>query len=87
VFRIVQEALTNALKHAGEAHTTVTLRYDQRKLEVEISDDGTEHKSGPGTRRGLAGIGERVAVVGGRFEAGPRPEGGWTVRAALPLTQ
>lgn len=87
VFRIVQEALTNALKHAGKAHTTVTLRYDQRTLEVEISDDGTERASGPGTRRGLAGIGERVAVFGGRFEAGPRPEGGWTVRAALPLTQ
>jgi signal transduction histidine kinase len=86
-FRIVQEALTNALKHAGNAQTMVTLRYGERNLEVEVTDDGAGSTDGPGTRRGLAGIDERVAVFGGRFEAGPRPEGGWTVRAALPLTR
>ena len=86
-FRIVQEGLTNALKHAGNAQTKVTLRYGERNLEVEVTDDGAGSTDGPGTRRGLAGIGERVAVFGGRFEAGPRPGGGWTVRAALPLTR
>jgi signal transduction histidine kinase len=86
-FRIVQEGLTNALKHAGNAQAQVILRYGQHHLEVEVSDDGDGSWNGAGSRRGLAGIGERVAVFGGRFEAGPRPEGGWTVRAALPLTR
>jgi signal transduction histidine kinase len=87
VFRIVQEGLTNALKHAGAAHARVIVRYAQQGLELEVSDDGAGSANGPGSRRGLAGIGERVAVFGGRFEAGPRPEGGWAVRAALPLTR
>jgi signal transduction histidine kinase len=83
-FRIVQEALTNALRHAGQAHVKATVRYAERDLEIEVADDGAGSANGPGTRRGLAGIGERVAVFGGQFEAGPRPEGGWTVRAVLP---
>jgi signal transduction histidine kinase len=86
-FRIIQEGLTNALKHAGAAQVQVALRYGERNLEVAVTDDGTGSASGPGTRRGLAGIGERVAVFGGLFEAGPQPEGGWRVRAALPLTR
>jgi signal transduction histidine kinase len=85
--RIVQEALTNALKHAGDAQTHVLIRYAPNALEVEVTDDGGGAVNGGGARRGLAGIGERVAVFGGRFEAGPRPGGGWTVRADLPIAR
>ncbi len=84
-YRIVQEGLTNALKHAGNATARVIVRYGPQELEVEVLDDGSGSANGSGSRRGLAGIGERVAVFGGRFEAGPRPEGGWRIRAALPL--
>jgi signal transduction histidine kinase len=86
-FRIVQEGLTNALKHARTAQARVILRYGERELEVEVRDDGTGSANGRGSRRGLAGIGERVAVFGGRLEAGPRPDGGWTLRAAFPLSR
>ena len=86
-YRIVQEGLTNALKHAGNASARVIVRYDPHQLEVEVIDDGTGSANGSGSRRGLAGIGERVAVFGGRFEAGPRADGGWQIRAALPLTR
>jgi signal transduction histidine kinase len=85
-FRIVQEGLTNALKHAGPAHARVLLRYGDDELEVEVADDGSGNGNGRGNRRGLAGIGERVAVFGGRLDAGPRPDGGWTLRAGFPLT-
>ena len=85
-YRIVQEGLTNALKHAGSARARVTLRYRADDLVVEVADDGAGERSvNGGSRRGLAGIGERVAVFGGRLEAGPRPEGGWTLRAGFPL--
>jgi signal transduction histidine kinase len=85
-FRIVQEGLTNALKHAGPAHARVRLRYGDDELEVEVADNGNGNGNGRGNRRGLAGIGERVAVFGGRLDAGPRPDGGWTLRAGFPLT-
>jgi signal transduction histidine kinase len=85
-FRIVQEGLTNALKHAGPAHACVRLRYGDHELEVEVADNGNGNGNGRGNRRGLAGIGERVAVFGGRLDAGPRPDGGWTLRAGFPLT-
>jgi signal transduction histidine kinase len=84
-YRIVQEALTNALKHAGPARARVTLRYSPADLEVEIIDDGQGNGKGPGTGHGLAGIRERVAVYGGEFETGQRPEGGYALRARLPL--
>jgi signal transduction histidine kinase len=102
-YRIVQEGLTNALKHAGSARARVVLRYRADDLLVEVADDGAvasatsssgpaPNSSAPGSRRGLAGVGERVAVFdgrlavfGGRLEAGPRPDGGWTLRAAFPL--
>jgi signal transduction histidine kinase len=90
-FRIVQEGLTNALKHAGGPHAQpqvrVRIRYALRELEVEVGDDGNGSSSGSGGRRGLAGVAERVAVFGGRFEAGPRPEGGWTLLATFPLSR
>jgi signal transduction histidine kinase len=89
-FRTVQEGLTNALKHAGVenggAHVRVILRYGRDELEVEVDDDGRASRNGPGSRRGLAGLGERVAVFGGHLQAGPRPEGGWALRASFPLS-
>jgi signal transduction histidine kinase len=84
-FRIVQEALTNALKHAGPARARVTLRYSPDDLELEIIDDGRGNGHGGGTGHGLAGIRERVAVYGGELESGRLPEGGYALRARLPL--
>jgi signal transduction histidine kinase len=85
-YRIVQEALTNALKHAGDARASVRIRYGAESLELEIVDDG----AGASTRvegggHGLVGMRERVALYGGRFEAARRPSGGFTVRALLPI--
>ena len=85
-YRVVQEALTNALKHAPESRAAVSLRYTDESLEIEVTDDGT---GVPGTvpsgGHGLAGLRERIAVFGGTFHAGPRPEGGFRVRAQLPV--
>jgi signal transduction histidine kinase len=85
-YRIVQEALTNALKHAGEASATVRVRYAQDSLELEIADDGggaTEPATSGG--HGLVGMRERVALYGGRFEAARGATGGFAVRVALPI--
>lgn len=84
-FRIIQEGLTNALKHAGPARVQVVVRFGERELEVEVVDDGEGARKGHGSRRGLAGIGERVAVFGGQLEVGPRREGGWGLHAVLPV--
>ena len=85
-YRIVQEALTNALKHAGEARATVRVRYGSDSLELEIVDDGTGGTAAvEGGGHGLVGMKERVALYGGRFEAARRPTGGFTVRALLPI--
>jgi signal transduction histidine kinase len=86
-FRVVQEGLTNALKHAGAAHVRAQLGYGEDELQVEIEDDGTGAANGAGGRRGLAGIRERVEVFGGRLDAGPRPGGGWTLHASFPLVR
>jgi signal transduction histidine kinase len=83
-YRIVQEALTNTLKHAGPAHARVVVRYACDELELEISDDGRARGKG-GVGHGLVGMGERVAVVGGVLESGRQPDGGFLVRARLPL--
>jgi signal transduction histidine kinase len=84
-YRIVQEALTNALKHAGGARAEVTVRYETSAVELEIRDDGNGAGDGGGTGHGLIGMRERVALWGGRLDAG-RPEGGgWAVHARLPL--
>lgn len=83
-YRVVQEALTNSLKHAGGAEASVTLRYGRTGLEVEVVDDG--HGTGAGDAgHGLVGMRERVGLFGGTFEAGPREDGGFAVRALLPL--
>jgi signal transduction histidine kinase len=83
-YRIVQEALTNTLKHAGPAHAHVVVRYAADEIQLEISDDGRAGAHGAGGH-GLVGMGERVAVVGGVLESGRRPDGGFLVRARLPL--
>ena len=87
-YRIVQEALTNALKHAGDAHAAVHVRYSADALEVEVTDDGPGNgANGAGSGgHGLVGMRERVALYGGRFEAGHDPSGGFVVRATLPAT-
>jgi signal transduction histidine kinase len=85
-YRIVQEALTNALKHAGPARALVRVRYGDDQLEIEVADDGRGSANGDGSGHGLVGIRERVTVYGGDFAAGGRPEGGYAVRATLPFT-
>jgi signal transduction histidine kinase len=83
-YRIVQEGLTNTHKHAGPARAGVAVRYGPDTLELEITDDGRAGTNGGGGH-GLVGMRERVALYDGRLEAGPRPEGGFTIRAHLPL--
>jgi signal transduction histidine kinase len=87
VYRIVQEALTNCLKHAGPARAQVTIGCASDSVTVEVTDDGAR-SPGPPTAAGgygLAGMRERAAVFGGELTAGPRPGGGYAVRARLPL--
>ncbi len=84
-FRIVQEALTNSLKHAGPAHADVVVRYAPGAVSLEISDTGTGRSTGHGTGHGLVGMRERVAMFGGELEAAPRSGGGFAVRARLPI--
>jgi len=84
-YRIVQEALTNALKHAGPARATVHVRYTAAALELEVVDDGAGTGAVGGSGHGLVGIRERVGVYGGDVEAGSDPDGGFRVRARLPL--
>jgi signal transduction histidine kinase len=83
-YRIVQEALTNALKHAGPAQARVVVRYGEDGLELEVADDGPGVQNGDGGGHGLIGIQERVSMLGGDLEAGRQPEGGYAVRARLP---
>jgi len=85
-YRIVQEALTNVLKHAGDAHATVRVRYAPDSLELEIVDDGRGGNIDPiGGGHGLVGMRERVALYGGQFDAGHRPDGGFAVHVLLPV--
>jgi len=92
-FRIVQEALTNVARHAGPATATATatatvhLSYGERDLVVEVDDDGRGATAPDETRgrRGIVGMRERAAALGGELQAGPRPGGGFRVKARLPL--
>jgi signal transduction histidine kinase len=84
-YRIVQEALTNALKHAGPARARVVVRYGEEELGLEITDDGSAPAAGNGAGHGLAGMRERVRVYGGSVESGSRPDGGYSVSVRLPL--
>jgi signal transduction histidine kinase len=88
-YRLVQEGLTNAMKHARATQAEVVVRYGDGAVELLVSDDGRGETDGDGHAEsgghGLVGMRERVAVYGGELEAGPRPEGGYALRARLPL--
>jgi signal transduction histidine kinase len=89
VYRIVQEALTNTLKHAGQASASVCLRFGVTGLEVEVCDDGRGPlpHSDDGVGHGLVGMRERVALYGGTLHTGHRPGGGFVVQARIPAEQ
>jgi signal transduction histidine kinase len=85
-YRLVQEALTNTLKHAGTAHASVAISYEPNEVVISVEDDGGSgaadlHESGG---HGLVGMRERVALYGGVLQCGPREDGGYAVRARLP---
>ena len=91
-YRVVQEALTNVIKHAGKPRTTVRLDYREAELVAEVANAGPPMPAAapavtgvPGSGRGLLGLRERVALYGGELDAGSRPRGGWLVRARLPV--
>ena len=91
LYRVVQEALTNTLKHAGGARTRVLVAYGDAAVRVEVSDDGHPRIRHPlassGAGQGLQGMRERVEMAGGELTAGRRPDGGWAVVARLPVGQ
>jgi signal transduction histidine kinase len=89
-YRIVQEALTNALRHAGAASAVVTVRYEPARLVIEVLDDGrgpgrTDGELEPGSGHGIAGMRERAQALGGELDAGSPPRGGFRVHASLPI--
>jgi signal transduction histidine kinase len=84
-YRIIQEALTNTLRHARATRADVTLSYGPDALEVDVLDDGRAPPSNGSGGHGLVGMRERVALLGGTLEAGPHPPGGYRVHARLPL--
>ncbi len=86
-YRIVQEALTNTLRHAGASRAEVTLRYRPGEVELEVRDDGNGLAPGDAgaSGQGLTGMRERALLLGGTLEAGPLPRGGFRVHARLPL--
>jgi signal transduction histidine kinase len=95
-YRVVQESLTNVRKHASQQRAYLTLNYDRNDLSIAVDDPGSgterdtagDHHGGPpsGGRHGILGMRERVHAIGGRLTAGPRPGGGFQVRATLPYT-
>jgi signal transduction histidine kinase len=87
LYRIAQEALTNALRYAGRARTEVRLTYEAARVRLEVLDEGAAvpPPDGPTPGRGLIGMQERAALFGGRLEAGPRLDHGFAVRAWLPI--
>jgi signal transduction histidine kinase len=86
-YRIVQEGLTNVIKHAGQANAQVRVRYLDHALELQVTDDGPGRPDGEPGGHGLLGVRERVALFGGSFQAGNRAEGGFGLRALLPLDE
>jgi signal transduction histidine kinase len=84
-YRVVQEALTNTIKHAQATRADVTLRYRESELDVEVRDDGSGNGNGTGGGHGLIGMRERVTAFGGSLEAGPKSTGGFAVSARFPL--
>jgi signal transduction histidine kinase len=86
-YRILQESLTNVLKHARPAEARVSIEYGAEAVVVEVVDRGANPAAGTAGGRGLAGMRERVSLYGGDLDLGVRPEGGFLVRARLPLVQ
>jgi signal transduction histidine kinase len=84
-YRIVQEGLTNSLKHANASRADVTVRYAPDAVQLEIRDDGVGAGTTDGLGHGLVGIRERVKIYGGEMNAGTAPEGGYVLRARLPV--
>ena len=82
-YRVVQEALTNTLKHAGPAEVSVHLRWAADELRIEVRNNG--HYDGTSTGYGNAGMRERLRLYGGRLEAGPAASGGYVLQAYLPI--
>ncbi|WP_068922463.1 sensor histidine kinase [Planobispora rosea] len=86
-YRIAQEALTNAVKHAGDSAIAIRVAYHDGSVELEVLDEGGGAPSGLSTGNGLIGMRERAELFGGTFEAGPRAGGGFRVHARLPIFQ
>jgi len=84
-YRIVQEALTNTIKHAGAEHVRIAISYGERELGLEIIDDGSHPATGDGAGHGLIGMRERVALFGGDLSVGPGRAGGFAVHARIPI--
>ena len=88
VYRVVQEGLTNVLRHSGEAPTVVRISGRLGQLVITVSDDGTGTGANSGQPgRGLLGLRERIGLYGGAVDAGPRPGGGWRLRATIPIPE
>ncbi len=86
-YRIIQESLTNTIRHAGPARATICLRYQPDRLDLQISDDGHGPAAAAQGGFGLVGMRERATTVGGTLQTGARPDGGFQVAACLPLPQ
>ena len=84
-YRIVQESLTNALKHGSRTGTSIVLTYGAQVLEVHVDDVGPTPCTVTGAERGLTGMRQRAALLGGQLDAGPRRDGGFAVTARLPV--
>jgi signal transduction histidine kinase len=83
-YRVIQEALTNSLRHSRDARAAVVLRYLPDAIDIVVTDDGRAVPTGDERGFGLLGMRERVALFGGSFEAGPRAGGGFGVHVTLP---
>jgi signal transduction histidine kinase len=86
-YRIVQEAVTNVLKHAGATRLTCTVHHGPRAVELRVEDDGTGGAVAGSAGHGQAGMRERAALYGGSVQTGPRPGGGYLVSAVLPVAE
>jgi signal transduction histidine kinase len=84
-YRVIQESLTNALKHAGPANARVSMDFADDRVTIEVVDDGRGPSAEPGVGHGLIGMRERVGVFGGTLTTGERPGGGFVVRAEIPV--
>jgi signal transduction histidine kinase len=84
-YRIVQEGLTNALKHAQASNAEVTVRYRHDELQLEVRDNGEGTSTSNGLGHGLVGVRERVRIYGGEMSAGTAPQGGFVLTTQLPL--